>query len=169
MVRSLNHLHHHDRRNQRTGATLVEFAVVFPLILLFFGGTLEIARVLMLKHASDTAAYEAARVAMVPGATAADAIAEANLLLAANGLEETLTTVTPAVITEETAFVTVSVEVPVAPNSWVAPELFIDMTVKSEVTLLTERSPIVKLTGLPDLKLKKQKIKGAKGGKNAGV
>jgi len=71
-------------------------------------------------------------------------------------------TVTPAEITEETAFITVRVEVPANDNSWMLSSQFTDVVVASEVTLLTERSPIVRLTGIPGLKAKKSKLKGEK-------
>ena len=146
----------------RRGAALVEFAVVFPVILLFITATVEISRILMLQHTVDSAAYEAARSAMVPGANVADAKNEAMELIGAANLVDPVITVSPTEITEETAFVTVRVEVPANSNSWMLSTRFTDVIVSSEVTLLTERSPIVRLTGLPELKAKKSKLKGKK-------
>lgn len=115
-----------------------------------------------MQHTADTAAYEAARSAMVPGATADEAVTEANLLLSAAGLTNATITVSPSEITEETGFISVSIEVPVAVNSWITPTHFQSFSVVSEVTLLTERSPIVRLTSLPEMKSKKTKNKGTK-------
>ncbi|GAB5513981.1 TadE/TadG family type IV pilus assembly protein [Rhodopirellula baltica] len=151
-----------QRRVPRQGAALVEFAVVLPVIMLFLTAMVEISRILMLQHTADTAAYEAARCAMVPGATVTEAEWEAHALIEAAGLTNTAVTVTPAEITEETAFITVRVEVPANDNSWMLSSQFTDVVVASEVTLLTERSPIVRLTGIPGLKAKKSKLKGEK-------
>ncbi|MBB3210585.1 Flp pilus assembly protein TadG [Rhodopirellula rubra] len=151
-----------SRKRSRQGAALVEFAIVLPVMMLFFTAMIEISRILMLQHTADTAAYEAARSAMVPGATVSEAELEAQILLDAAGLVATQVTVSPSVITEETAFITVRVEVPVEENCWITPDQFTNSAVVSEVTLLTERSPIVRLTGIPELKAKKSKLKGEK-------
>jgi len=155
---------HCKRKNvrPRQGAALVEFALVLPVMFLFFAAMVEFTRVLMLQHTADTAAYEAARAAMVPGATSLEAEQEADELLSAAGLKGASTFVDPLTITQETPFVTVRVEVPVAPNSWITSQFFQDASVQSEVTLLTERSPIVRLTGMPQIRAKKQKMTGPK-------
>lgn len=153
------------RHANRQGAVLVEFALVLPIMLFLFSASLEIVRVLMLQQTTDTAAYEAARVAMIPGATSLEAVAEANELLRIADLSETTVTIHPRIISEETAFVTVEVTAPVASNSWIAPQFLTDFVVRSEVMLMAERSPIVRLTGLPELKAKKIKMKKEKGGK----
>lgn len=151
-----------QRRTSRRGAALVEFAVVLPVIMLFLTAMVEISRILMLQHTADTAAYEAARCAMVPGATATEAEWEAFALIEAAGLRNTTVTISPSEITEDTAFITVRVQVPANENSWMLSDQFADVVVASEVTLLTERSPIVRLSGIPGLKAKKSKLKGEK-------
>lgn len=158
------------RYRPRSGAVLVEFAIVLPIIVVIFSGMIEISRVMMLQHTADTAAYEGARAGMVPGASAEEAKMEAKLLLQAAGLKAASVTVIPDVITEETAFLTVAVHIPVAANSWITPTQFFDFTIKSEVSLFCERSPVILLTGIPDLKKKKSKLEkiGEKIGKKFG-
>ncbi len=51
----------------------VEFAICFPLLLLFFFAAFEFCRANMIRQTADNAAYEGARRAIVPGATAEDA------------------------------------------------------------------------------------------------
>ena len=84
-------------------------------------------------------------------------------LLTAAGLKTTKVTVTPSVIDETTPLVTVLVEIPVEANYWISPMLFQNMIVKSEVTLFSERPPVVQLTGVPAIKTKgaQAKVKGA--------
>ncbi|MCA9135183.1 MAG: pilus assembly protein [Planctomycetales bacterium] len=152
------------QRSKRHGTTLVEFAFVFPIIILFFLFTFEIGRVLMLQHTADTAAYEAARSAMVPGATANDAITIATELVQSADLKQVNVEVIPADITEDTGLITVRVDVPIAGNSWVTPQIFFpNATVSSEVTLMCERSPLIRLTALPALKAKKTQMNNNSG------
>lgn len=71
---------------RRTAAATLEFAVVLPVFLLFLWGIFEFGRVLMVEHALQRAAAEAARTAVVPEATTQEALAAAEAVLAANGI-----------------------------------------------------------------------------------
>ena len=142
----------------RRGATTVEMAVVFPVIMLFFAIMFETCRVLMIQHSADTAAYEGARAAMVPGATSSEAHQMATQLLYESGMKMTNVVVTPSVIEEDTPLITVQVDIPVNQNSWVIPTVFDGFTVTREVTLVCERSPIMKKNAMEALKTKKELI-----------
>ncbi len=154
------------QRKKRTGAALTEFAVILPIILLCFSSMVEFSRVLLLQHTADTSAYEAARAAMVPGATVDDAIEAANSLLTANRLRDAVISVTPEVIVEATPIITVRVEIPVAVNSWLPPFWFTKSTLNSEVTLFCERPPLVVLTGVPQMEKKKDSLLSVSAGGN---
>jgi hypothetical protein len=52
------------RRQRASGATVLEFALVFPVFLLLFAGTLELGRYFLTQHSLRTAAAEAARAAL---------------------------------------------------------------------------------------------------------
>ena len=117
-------------KSSRSGAVLVEFALVLPVIMFTFACLVEISRVMLLQHTADTAAYEGARSAMVPGAISANAVNTATELLTAARLKTTKVTVTPALIDETTPLVTVLVEIPVEANYWISPMLFQNMIVK---------------------------------------
>jgi Flp pilus assembly protein TadG len=151
------------RNRTRAGATLVEFAVVLPVVMLFFAAMVETSRALLLRHTADTAAYEGARSGMVPGATTEQARQAAQALLDAAGLRRTSVSVTPEELTEESSLITVHVEVPVTSNSWIAPVWFTRGSVVSEVTLFCERPPLVQLTAVPAIKAKKTKAKTTTG------
>ncbi|MEM6799666.1 MAG: TadE family protein, partial [Planctomycetota bacterium] len=105
------------QRNDRRGATAVEFAIVAPVFFLILFAMFEFSRVNVLRHTADNAAYEAARVAIVPGATAADAVAEAGRLLGVVGARGVNIAVDPPNLGPGTREVTVSVEVPMSQNS----------------------------------------------------
>ena len=143
----------------KRGAALVEFAMVMPILMMFFYGMIELSRVLLLQHTADTASYEGARFAIVPGATSQDAVDCASKLLATGKLKSAKITVTPTVITEDTPVITVLVDVPMREIAWMTPFWFKKGSVKSEVTLVTERPPIIQLTGVPQLKAKSKRAK----------
>ena len=123
---------------RRAGATLVEFSIVAPLLFFFFFTAFEFCRVAMIRHTADNAVYEAARVAIIPGATAEEARAEAALILNSLGLSNVNVAVTPAVISRGTEEVTVSVEVPIDGNSFVPPQFFGGKSIQRELTLQRE-------------------------------
>lgn len=112
----------------------------------------------LLQQTADTAAYEGARCAMVPGASAEEAIAEAQSLLKKARLVETVVTVDPGEIRESSGSISVHVSIPFAKNCWFFKSLGESWNITSDVTLLTERTPMVQLTGIPELQKK------AKGG-----
>lgn len=136
----------------RKGAALVELSFVLPIIMLLFVGFLEVFRVVMLQHTADTAAYEGARTAIIPGAMQESVIAAARQVVDANDLENVDIKVEPAVIEHSTAIVTVSVSIPIDGNSWISPFFSKGHVISQEVRLLTERPTSVKLTGIPNIK-----------------
>ena len=128
------------RRNQkrRTGVTVVEFAIVAPVFFLVLFASIEFSRLNVIRNTADHAAYEAARTGLVPGATAAEAIAEANRLLNIVGARNATVVVTPSVLVDATPEITVTVTVPMAQNAFVLPRFFSGPMV-GEATLKTER------------------------------
>jgi len=127
------------RSAPRTGATAVEFAIVAPLFFLILFAMFEFSRANVLRHTADNAAYEASRKAIVPGATADQAIAEANRLLTAVGARGASVSVNPPVLGIDTRSVTVTVEVPMDQNALVLPRFTSSMVLRAESTLRTER------------------------------
>lgn len=144
----------HGKLRPREGAVVVEFALLLPILLLFFAAMIEISRALLLQHTVDSAAYEGARSAMVPGADAEDAVKAAMELLDSAKLKHGKITVEPTEITELTPVISVTVEVPLTANCWTTPLWFKKEKIRSEVTLICERPPMVQLTGLPMLQQK---------------
>lgn len=128
-----------NRRKNRTGATTVEFAIVAPVFFFVLMSMFEFSRLNVLRHTADNAAYEAARVAMVPGATAADGIAEAQRLLTVVGARGATVTMNPARLTRATDEITVNVSIPLDQNGWVVPRFTAGRTLQSQSTLRTER------------------------------
>ena len=127
------------RMPKRHGAAAVEFALVAPVFFLVLFGLFEFAWLNVIRHTADTAAYEASRAVIVPGATAADAVARADRILRTVGARGATVTIRPTTITPETTSVTVEVEVPMRVNAIVTPRFTGQTVLRSQSTLRTER------------------------------
>jgi|GEM_PF-6182723 len=102
-----------------------------------------------MRHAADSAAYEAARAVIIPGAKSADATSLANDLLARAGFTGATLTIQPSVIQEATEKVSVRVQVPLSSNSWLPALLTSNYEVSRETTLMTERVPVIQVAAVP--------------------
>ncbi|MEM8946422.1 MAG: TadE family protein [Planctomycetota bacterium] len=141
MIRSAKKANRH-KRPQRRGATVVEFAIVAPVFFLLLLVSFEFSRLNVIRHTADNAAYEAARIGMVPGATAAEAVAEANRIMNITGARGTRVTVNPANLGPDTTQITVTVDVPMDQNGIVTPAFTSGQTMTSQATLRAERVEI---------------------------
>ena len=124
----------------RKGATAVEFALTAPVFFLFLLAAFEFGWLNVIRHTADNAAYEAARTAMVPGATAAEARAKADGLLNIVGARGARVTVTPPVLKTDTDQVTVAIDIPMSRNGIIVPRFSSRTTLRSSSTLRTERA-----------------------------
>lgn len=125
------------KRSQRLAATLVEFAIVSNVLFLTIFTCMEFARMNMARNLAQDAAYYAARTAIVPGATAAEAEAEANRIMGtmfANGV-----TVQCSAIGDDTAEVTVRVAVELDEIALFTPMFLGDIELESVAKMQTER------------------------------
>lgn len=117
----------------------MEFAFVAPLFFLILLASIEFSRLNVMRHTADHAAYEAARTALVPGATAAEAIAAANRLMGIVGTRGATVTVDPAVLTDETTEVTIDIDIPFNHNALLVPRFSRNRSLTASSTLRTER------------------------------
>ena len=132
-------------RNQRSGiaqnrrgVTAVEFALTFPLLLLFIFGSLEFSRANMIRNMCENAALEGARAGMIPGATAQDCSDAANDLLDIIGIQNATVTVNPTTIEPSTEDVEVTVSIPLADNSLPLSKFVIGITMNQSASLPRE-------------------------------
>jgi Flp pilus assembly protein TadG len=139
---TINHRLSTNRRTSRLrrGAAAVEFAITAPVFFLFLLAAFEFGWLNVIRHTADNAAYEGARAAMVPGATAAEATAKANGILNIVGARGAKVTIKPATLTPSTSEVTVEVDVPMTKNGLIVPRFTSKTTLHSESTLRTERA-----------------------------
>lgn len=128
------------RRNQeRRGVTTVEFALCAPILFLFTFASFEFSRVNSIRQSTENAAYEGCRRGIVPGATADDVRASAQVVLDSVFARNASISVSPSVITEDTSQVTVDITVPLDENAWVLPKFFTGRNVTGTLTLARER------------------------------
>ena len=126
------------RRFFRRAAVTVEFSFAAPVLFLVVFASIEFARVNMIRNTMENAAYEGARRGVLPGATASDCESAAQFLLDAVGISDSTITVSPSSIQPTTEEVTVRVEVPLAPNSYVTPSYVSGIILSSTITLPRE-------------------------------
>jgi len=127
-------------KNDRRGAVVVEFGIVAPVFFAFIIAAFEFSRVNVIRHTADNAAYEAARYAMVPGATSVEAAAKATSILKVVGTRGARVTIDPTTLGPDVDSVSVTVEVPLAQNGWIAPRFTSATTLRSVSTMRTERA-----------------------------
>ena len=127
----------HQRR--RKGTTLVEFCLVAPIFFTLILAGIEFSVIGTIRSTSHNAAYEAARVLVVPGAVAQDGIDEAERILAIVGVDTLTVTTTPAVIDASTKEITVNIAIPYGQNAVFTPWFVGNVTLQSQCTLKTER------------------------------
>ena len=123
---------------KRQGTTTVEVAICLPVLFMFLFSAYELSRCNMLLHAAESAAYEGARVGIVPGATKEkieDAVA---FVLVSVGATNFNVNITPEVIDLGTEKVKVEVELNLSDNT-AMPQMFIDdLRLRGECELTRE-------------------------------
>lgn len=138
-VRKQRHCHRHPPRRgvKRIAATLVEFAVVSNVLFVTIAACMEFTRMNMARNLVQDAAYFAARTAIVPGATAAEAEAEGRRIMSAifnNGY-----TVSCNGISDNTELVSVRVAVKLDEVAFFVPMFLKGVEIESTAKMQTER------------------------------
>ncbi len=126
------------RTPDRTGALTVEVAICLPLLFLFLFACYEIAHANMLMHATESAAYEAARIGIVPGAKTEKIEDAARFVLSSVGVNDFSITMTPSAISSNTPKVKIEIDVPFEKNTLI-PQVFLKNPIfHGECTLTRE-------------------------------
>jgi Flp pilus assembly protein TadG len=128
-----------NKRKQRRGATAVEFALTAPVFIIFLLAAFEFGWLNVVRHTADNAAYEAARTAIVPGATETEARVKAEKLLNIVGTRGATITVTPNPLTVASDEVTVNIQIPMNQNGLIVPRFTSKTVIEASSTLRTER------------------------------
>lgn len=125
-------------KNRSQGIVTVEVALCLPILLAILMGSYELARANMMMHSTESAAYEGARVGIIPGATPEKVRAAVGGVLNSVGVRTFDIDITPAVITNQTEDIEVLVTVPLRANLTLPPFFIEDPTFKGTCTLKRE-------------------------------
>lgn len=126
------------QHGSRRAAATVEFALCLPVVFALFFGAVEMSRLNAVRNTIDNAAYEGARRAILPGATKAKVDAKANTILTAGSIRRARITMNPPIVLSSTPRVTVTIEVQMDENSWVAPIYSKGLRLRRSCTLSRE-------------------------------
>jgi Flp pilus assembly protein TadG len=140
-MRSLSPKCHPRNSKIRRGATMVEFAFAAPILIVFSLTLIELARLFTIQNTVENAAMEGARRGIVPGATASAAEEAAKDVLAAVQIKNAKVSISPSILTPTTPTVTVSVNAPVAGNTWIPSRFFKGTGLAKSITLSREMAP----------------------------
>ena len=126
-------------KERSVGAITVEVALCLPILLTVLFGSYELARANMMLHSTESAAYEGARVGIIPGATPEAVRAAVERVLLSTNVRTFEVDINPAVITNEDEQIEVVVTVPMRENLAI-PAFFIqDPTFRGTCTLQREQ------------------------------
>jgi hypothetical protein len=107
------------RCKHRSGAAVVELAIILPLLMLLVFGTVQSCNAIHLRQALVTAAFEGSRVVTRDSASREDVIARCNSILDARGVTGYTITITPNQplhTIDDGENVSVRIEAPIAGN-----------------------------------------------------
>jgi Flp pilus assembly protein TadG len=128
----------------RQGSATVEFAIILPIVLLVFFGTLEIGRAMTVKHSLQEAARAGCRMAVLEGSTNEDIEILSDASLDPAGINTYTLTVNPTDFqaAEEGDAVTVTISADPADVGWFAPLILSD-SLAGSCTMRIARRPEV--------------------------
>ena len=124
----------------RRGVAATEAAISLPILIFIVLGTLDCCNCIFLRQSLTVAAYEGARVAILPDVTAENVEAQTLLILKERGIEEATVTISPNnfISLPMGALVEVNVWAPAVGNVPVYLGMFISSNFESSVTMMIE-------------------------------
>jgi hypothetical protein len=72
----------------RLGIAIVEVAIVLPIFVTIALATIDTCRVIYIRHSAKIAAYECARIGVIPGATENDLQTQCDAIMTERGLKD---------------------------------------------------------------------------------
>ena len=120
------------------GALSVEFAMCVPVLFSLLFGCYELARANLMQHAAESAAYEGARVGIIPGATEDEIRAATEFVLTSVGVSVFTINTQQTVTEEDVEQVTVEIQVPFDENFQLGTFFVNDPTFRGQCTLVRE-------------------------------
>lgn len=133
-------LHRASGSKKRSGAAIVELAVVLPLLLMLLMGTIEACTAIHLQQSLDITAYEAARTSLLPKATIHTVNAAADKFLISRKTNGAKVVVSPSNFESLPigTIITITVSAPSQGNLPVSPLFFQNRTITSSCSMMKE-------------------------------
>lgn len=124
----------------RRGVAVVELAICMPVLMLVFFATIETCWMLQLKQNLTTAAFEGARIAVIPGTDASLVNSQCEMLMDDRNINNYQITVVPNDLTtaEPGTNISVTVSADFASNSLIGGVLFDGEQVQETITMRAE-------------------------------
>ena len=126
------------RSRRSSGAIAIEFAMCVPVLFALLFGCYEVARANLMHHAAESAAYEGARVGIIPGATEDEIRAATEFVLTSVGVTVYTINTQQSVSDEDVEQVTVEIQVPFDENFKLGTFFVNDPTFRGQCTLARE-------------------------------
>lgn len=119
---------------------MIEFAVCLPVFFLVVAGTIETCRMIYLRQSLKLAAYECARVGILPEISTTSIQDQCDVILLGRNIQNYTLTCTPADPTtlEFGQIFTTTVEAPAAENALIGSWLYGEQTVSESVSIMAE-------------------------------
>ncbi|MCA9062588.1 MAG: pilus assembly protein [Planctomycetaceae bacterium] len=126
--------------HRRSGAALVEFSLVLPVLLFILVGCIESCSMIYLKQTLHIASYEGARVALVPKTSAAQVEFAAEQILKDRRVRKASITISPSnwATAPINTLITVKVDAPSNANFAVPLMFFRNQTITGHSTMMKE-------------------------------
>ncbi|MCA9135181.1 MAG: pilus assembly protein [Planctomycetales bacterium] len=125
---------------QRNGAAMVEFALCLPVFFLIAMGTIETCRMIYLRQSIKIAAYECARLGIMPEVTPPDIQDQCDVILLGRNIAnyQILNQPSDPATLQYGELFTVTVEAPAGQNALVGSWLYGDKTLSESVSIMME-------------------------------
>lgn len=128
------------RRRRTRGAATVETAICLPLFIIIVFGTIECCNLMFLRQGVLQAAYEGARVAIVPKAKSVNVREQVNRILVQRGIQPSAVRITPSNFEQSPFGTEVTVEVEAVPGAnGLFTRFFQSGTVSGRATMMVEQ------------------------------
>jgi hypothetical protein len=133
-------LHRASGSKRRSGAAIVELAVILPVLLLMLLGTIEACAAIHLQQSLDITAYEAARTSLLPKATIHTVNAAADKFLISRKTNGAKVVVSPSSFESMPigTIITITVSAPTQNNLPLSPFFFQNRTITSSCSMMKE-------------------------------
>lgn len=122
------------------GAAVAEVAIILPVFVLIVIGTIEATSMIFLRQSLEIAAYEATRVALVPGSEEGNVLAAADGILNGRRVTDPVISVTPSNFHSQPYGTAITVEITAdcEKNSLFASWFYQGRELSSSVTMMKE-------------------------------